>query len=165
MSAPDSDEVLVALRPSGPRRWVGIGSLGALGVILLWLALSGKPGFGFQVGFLIGAVLALAAAEAMRRASGSGLELTRDVLRTDSGRVLTKVSNVRSVERGAFAFKPSNGFLVRLKSPAGRGWAPGLWWQRGTWLGVGGTVPGGQARAMAEVLMALVKGIYPEDDD
>ena len=105
----------------------------------------------------------MAGAEAMRRASAEGLELTRQVLRTESGRVLTEVSNVRTVERGAFAFKPSNGFLVRLYAPSGRGWAPGLWWQRGTWLGVGGAVPGGQARAMAEVLTALRKGEFPED--
>jgi hypothetical protein len=56
------------------------------------------------------------------------------------------------VERGAFAFKPSNGFLVRLDKPLGRGWAPGLWWRLGRLLGVGGVTSASQSKAMAEIL-------------
>ena len=94
----------------------------------------------------------------MWQATGDRLELTRDELRTSSGRVLTPISNVRGIDRGVFAFKPSNGFLVKLHEPGENGWSPGLWWQRGRFIGVGGVIRGGEARAMAELISALKDG-------
>ena len=102
--------------------------------------------------------LTLFAAERLWRATGGRLEVTRTELRTGEGRVLTPISNVKSVDRGVFAFKPSNGFLVTLEEPCGSGWSPGLWWQRGRMIGVGGVVRGGEARAMAEFIMAAKDG-------
>ena len=58
----------------------------------------------------------------------------------------------RSVDRGLFAFKPSNGFVVVLSQGGWRGWAPGLWWRLGRRLGVGGVTSAAQAKAMAEIL-------------
>ena len=67
------------------------------------------------------------------------------------------MGNIASVDRGAFAFKPSNGFTVRLKSPAPRAWLPGLWWRLGRRVGVGGATPGKAARDMADVITILLK--------
>ena len=106
----------------------------------------------------LAAALTLLAAARLWNATNDKLELTRTELRTASGRVLTEVANIRSVDRGAFAFKPSNGFLVKLEEPRGASWAPGLWWQRGRLLGVGGVLRGGEARAMAEMITALKNG-------
>lgn len=149
-------EVLMTLAPTKGRRFLGVGSLAALGVLLMTLVFEAQ---GVWSLFFLGmALLMLYAALSLWRATGDGLELTRTELRTVSGRVLTLIENVESVDRGVFAFKPSNGFLIKLVEPCGAGWSPGLWWQRGRWLGVGGVVRGGEARAMAEVMMAVKDG-------
>ncbi len=166
MTRRDPDAILVVINPSQTRRWIGILSLVALGGLLIWVAFAGRPAFQWQIGFFIGGIAALWASDAMRRATCDRLELTSIELRTDKGVRLALVEDVRSVERGAFAFKPSNGFLARLKKPYPRAWSPGLWWRFGKFLGVGGVVPGGQARALAEVLTALAHGIeLPDMDD
>lgn len=160
----DGDEVtLMVLGASVPRLWLGVASTGGLAAILLWIVISGRPSLVHQIPFLAGALAALWMANRLRRAGQDRIVLTSRCLKTESGRVLTQVDNVRSVERGAFSFKPPNGFLVRLNEPSGRGWVPGLWWQRGRVIGVGGVVSGGQSRAMAETLTALTLGVLPDN--
>ncbi|MDA9865086.1 hypothetical protein N9C96_00240 [bacterium] len=157
-----SDEVLISVAPSPARRWLGFIALAGLGVLCLGLAF--QPGeFLWRLFSLALAAAAFYASNRLRLATIDSIDLTRTQIRTGSGRVLAHVSNVKGVERGALAFKPSNGFLVRLHEPEGRGWAPGLWWQRGKVLGIGGVIPGGQARAMAEILGALQLGVLPEE--
>jgi hypothetical protein len=156
----DDDDILISIQPSVGRRYLGVGSLAALAVVLLPLVFEAQGIWSLM--FLAMSIAVAFAARGLWRATGDSIVLTRTELRTASGRVLTPVSNVRAVERGAFAFKPSNGFLVKLKTPHGRGWAPGLWWQRGRLIGVGGVIPGGQARAMAEFLTALANGTFDD---
>ncbi len=151
-----SDDTLLTIGASLPRRLLGAGSIAALGVLLLTLVFE-MQGL-WSLVFLVLGLLSLLAAARLWRATEDTLVLTRTELRTGSGRVLTEIANVDGVDRGAFAFKPSNGFLVKLKEPAGAGWAPGLWWQRGRCIGVGGVVRGGEARGMAELLTAAKDG-------
>ena len=152
----ESDEIVMILAPSVGRRVLGAGSLAALGAILVSLVFE-SSGLA-QAFFLILAILMLVGARRLWLATADRLELTRTELRTGSGRVLTPISNIQSVDRGVFAFKPSNGFLVKLVEPCGSGWSPGLWWQRGRYIGVGGVVRGGEARAMAEFITAVKDG-------
>lgn len=157
------DEVLAVVTASQPRRWLGISMLVVLGVLLIRTAFAASGAVFWQAGFLIFGLAAFYGADRMRRATEARIELTREVLRSSTGEVLARVANVSGVERGAFAFKPSNGFLVRLHTAEAPGaWRPGLWWRRGTFVGVGGVVPGGQSRAMAEVLTALILDIMPD---
>lgn len=159
----DDDEVtLMVLGASTPRLWLGVLCLAGLAAVMVWVAFAGRPAFQYQVFFLGSGALAFWGAARLRASGRDRIVLTNKVLKTESGRVLTQVDNVRSVERGAFAFKPPNGFLVRLNKPSGRGWAPGLWWQYGRVIGVGGVTNAGQSRAMAETLTALALGILPE---
>lgn len=157
----DPDEPILTIRPSQGRRWAGILGLAALGLLLIWVAAAGRPALIWQAFYVAAGLGALWVGLRMYRATQDGLVLTAREIRTVSGRVLTPVENVRVVERGAFAFKPSQGFLIRLKEPAGRGWAPGLYWQRGRLLGVGGVLNGGHTRAMAELIASL---LYERDD-
>ena len=160
----DKNQILAVLTASQPRRWLGISMLITLGLLLIWTSFAAAGAFVWQAAFLVFGLASLAGAERMRRATEARIELTRDVLRSSTGEVLARVENISRVERGAFAFKPSNGFLVRLHAPEGKGaWRPGLWWRRGTFLGVGGVVPGGKSRAMAEVLTALTLDMLPDD--
>lgn len=153
----NDDEVLIAIGPSASRRFLGVGAMFALGVLLLALVFEPASAF-WRAAFLGMAILAFIAADRLRVSTKDRIELTREGIRTESGLQLARISNIKAVERGAFAFKPSNGFLVRLHEPDGRGWAPGLWWKRGRALGVGGVIPGGQSRAMAEILAAMLQG-------
>lgn len=142
---------------SPARRWIGVICLIALGVV--FAALVFQPGGVYARLFFLGlAISSFLMADRLRQSTADEIELTKNGLRTSSGLQLVTLKNVRAVERGALAFKPSNGFLVRMHEPEGRGWAPGLWWKRGRMLGVGGVVSGGQARAMAELLTALHQG-------
>lgn len=159
----DAEEVtLMILGASAPRLWLGVACTAGLAGVLIWVVIAGQPSLTYQIGFIAGALTALWLASRLWRAGQDRIVLTNRRLKTESGRVLTEVDNVRSVERGAFSFKPPNGFLVKLKEPAGRGWVPGLWWQRGRVIGVGGVVSAGQSRAMAEALTALTLGVLPE---
>lgn len=160
----NSEDTLITIAPSTGRRWIGILALAGLGVLLLSLVFEATGGL-WRLLFLGFSVLAFLAADRLRIATDDSIVLTRTELRTGKGHLLTPVSNVKGVERGALAFKPSNGFLVRLHEPQGKGWAPGLYWQRGRLLGIGGVIPGGQSRAMAEILAALIQGVLPERDD
>ena len=164
MDQDNEGEVLISISPSAGRRWIGVLALAGLGVLLLTLVFEPTGGL-FRLFFLGLSILAFLAAERLRQATADSIELTKTEIRTKSGRVLAHVSNIKAVERGAFAFKPSNGFLVRLHEPEGQGWAPGLWWQRGRLLGIGGVVPGGQSRAMAELIAALLMGVLPGSDN
>lgn len=152
------EEVILSIRPSLGRRLLGTLSLAGLGAVMVPLVL--RASGIWWLFFLIASVLVLLSAWRLWQGTNDCLELTRDELRTGSGRVLTKISNVVGVDRGAFAFKPSNGFLVTLEEPQVSGWQPGLFWQWRRLLGVGGVLPGGQSRAMAELIMALKDGTF-----
>ena len=160
-----TEDILSVLPASAGRRWMGIIVFFALGVVLLWLGIANSPSVGWRIAFIGFGAAALWGGDVMRRATADEIVLTREVLRTRSGRILTRVDNVEKVERGAFAFKPSQGFLVRLKTPTEPGWAPGLWWARGTFVGIGGVVSGGRAKAMAEILTAASLNMLPSYDD
>ena len=153
---PQSEEDIIAVAvPSPPRRWMGIAMFVVLGAILIWLAAATPASALFRMFFLAVGAAALWMANFMRLRSTEGVVLTKEELRTESGQVLARVSNIKGVERGALAFKPSNGFLVRLNSRGAPGWAPGVWWRRGTLLGIGGILASRQSRAMADILTAL----------
>ena len=148
-------EVRVEVAPV--RRWMGIGTLTLLGLLLLWLAFAQPPeSLGLRAGVLAGGAVALVLALRMRQATLRGLILTETELRETGpgGRLLASLGDVRGVERGAFALKPSHGFMLRLAPGAGGGrvWAPGLWWRAGTRLGVGGVLRASETRFLAEAI-------------
>ena len=163
-SAPDAP--LAVLEPSQPRRWAGIATSGLLGGLLVVIGVAGEAPLVWQVIFVASGAGVLWSAARMRMATSRNVILTREALATSDGIHIARVDNVRTVERGVFALKPSNGFLVRLEAPeAPAAWAPGLYWRRGTFVGIGGVVSSGQARAMAEILSLLIHDRLPERDN
>ncbi|WP_103336121.1 hypothetical protein [Pseudotabrizicola formosa] len=150
--------VLAELRPSPPRRGVGVTVLAVMGGFMVYLAMA-RPSeqIGWTV-FLLGFGLAgLWLAVRMWQSTGQGLRLTRTALIDHNGMVLTRVDQIRAVRRGVFAFKPAGGFTLLLAAPAPRGWAPGLWWRLGRSVGVGGVTHRHEARYMAEVLEEMIR--------
>jgi hypothetical protein len=150
------DEILATVAASAGRRFLGIGMLALLGVMVIYVALTNPPALGWQVFLLAFGTISLMVADAMRRATAFRLELTREELRDTGGEVIARVAEIKSVDRGAFAFKPSNGFLLRTSTSAPRRWRPGLWWRIGARIGVGGMTPGRQTRNMAEIIAIMI---------
>ena len=150
-------EVLATLTPRPARRWVAVIIQGALGVLLIWLGVVMPEGPVVLRLLLAGlGALALVGAVRMYHATADRIELTRETLSDSQGRVLAQIADITGIDRGAFAFKPSNGFLLHLSTRAPRAWIPGLWWRVGRFVGVGGVTSANEAKAMAEIIAMLV---------
>ncbi|SFR43667.1 hypothetical protein SAMN04488005_1937 [Yoonia tamlensis] len=146
----DENGVYATVQASALRRIFAFGVLLGLGGLVIYTALVQPPAPVWLVFMLAfgGAMLWLA--ETMRRCTLLSIELTETELRASNGFVLARMDEIIAVDRGAFAFKPSNGFTLKLKEKKPRSWAPGLWWRYGRRIGVGGVTSAGQAKFMAE---------------
>lgn len=148
---------VLILRASPGRRVLGVASLVAVGGLMAYLALAGG-----EVGALPRLLLVMAggamilAARAMWLATEGEVRLTPRGLTDGTGRVLAEMDNIQTVDRGIFALKPSSGFVVRLRRPMPRAWAPGLWWRAGRHLGIGGAASKHDAREMADALAVVL---------
>ena len=149
-------EILAVIHASMGRRILGIGALYGLSLMVIYVALTQPPALGWQIFLIVLGGGSIWIAEQMRRATRFALELTELELRDSSGFVLSRVEDMVSIDRGTFAFKPSNGFLIRLTSGTGRTWRPGMWWRLGSRIGVGGMTPGPQTKFMAEMISAMI---------
>ena len=156
MSQFDPDEVLATAAASISRRILGLGSLLILGVMVIYIALARPPAPGWQLFLIVLGLAAIACAEAMRRATSSRIELTPTELRDGDGTVIARVEDIVGMDRGFFAFKPSNGFLLKTGVSGPRTWRPGLWWRMGRRIGIGGMTPGSQTKFMSEIIAALM---------
>ena len=146
------------LTVSPARRVFGLGVMLALAGLVLWLGLAGVEGGGFAVrgAMVLLGLGVLAAAVRMQRATQRALILTETVLVDTAGVVLTRVDDIEGVDRGTFAFKPSNGFLLKTRTKGTRAWQPGLYWRFGRRIGVGGVAQAAQAKAMADALTVVL---------
>ncbi|MEL6645490.1 MAG: hypothetical protein AAFQ79_16285 [Pseudomonadota bacterium] len=150
-------DILATIHPRPARRWFGIAIQGALGALVISVGLVVSMDHAL-IKFLIlaaGGFLAWGAL-GLYKATTHHIILTREELRDSAGHLIARVDDIAGIDRGAFAFKPSQGFLVRLNTPLPRHWAPGLWWRVGRYVGVGGVTPAGEGKFMAEMLAALV---------
>jgi hypothetical protein len=150
------EDVLATVRASAPRRWIGIGMLAVIGVLVIYVAVVTPPAPHWRLFLVAVGVLALWMADRMRRATEFAIELTPTELRDSSGQRIALIADIDSMDRGFFAFKPSHGFLVKTRSPGLRIWRPGMWWRIGRRIGVGGVTPGSQTKAMSEILAAML---------
>ncbi|QFU07989.1 hypothetical protein PARPLA_02509 [Rhodobacteraceae bacterium THAF1] len=144
--------VMARLTAATPRRVIAVGILFLLAAMLVWIAGTTPADLIWKfVLFAVGLVTGWAAL-AMWQATGVNLLLTKDGIVQSNGRVVVAMDQIVDVDRGVFAWKPSNGFSVRLASRHSVAWAPGLWWRYGRRLGVGGVTGAGAAKAMADIL-------------
>lgn len=146
------------LRAANARRIFGAGMLGFLGLLLIWLGLQALPAFGWAVVFAACGVAVLWMMRKLWVATAGHVVMTEAGLFDQDGRPLALMEDIQEIERGMFALKPSNGFVVRLKTKAAPAWAPGLWWRTGRRLGVGGVTSAGAAKAMADLLALRLQG-------
>lgn len=142
------------LRAAPSRRAFAALVLVTLALLLLALALNGALSLGARAVLLALGAAAGALARRLWQASAAVIVLDGDTLRDDAGHEIARIDQIARVERGAFAFKPSGGFVLHLRETAPRHWAPGLWWRRGRRVGIGGVTAAAPARAMAEAIAA-----------
>ncbi|RMF33239.1 MAG: hypothetical protein D6754_17250 [Alphaproteobacteria bacterium] len=157
MTEPEADRVLARLAAAPVRRAVAAGAVILPGALLIFLALE-RIGRSVPAALLLaglGVALVLLGRFVWQR-SGGTLMLTREALIGPDGTPLCRIEDIAAVETGVLAFKPSGGFLLRLRQPMPFGWAPGLWWRVGRRLGVGGAVARHQAKAMAELITIIL---------
>lgn len=155
---------VMILPVSAGRHYAAVILLAVLGFILLSIVLKTPPSALGAVFLTLLGAFALYMSYLVWTVGARSLHLTADELRDDTGRLLCLVKDIRSVERGALAFKPSNGFVIALKSGVQRGWAPGLWWAFGKQVGVGGVTSAGAGKAMGDVLAARVASLAAQQD-
>ncbi|WP_420584394.1 hypothetical protein [Ruegeria sp.] len=149
-------DVLATVKPSTPRRWLGVGMLGTVGFLAIFVAITQPPEPVWFVFLLIVGCAAFWLAHRIWRATYDCIELTETELRTGAGRLIAKVEDIESVDRGVFAFKPSSGFLIKTRNSAENTWAPGLWWRLGRHVGIGGLTAAADTKFMSEVLSAQI---------
>ena len=147
------DDVIARIRPTPARRALALLMLFGLGGMLIYLALAAPPAhLGWQVFLLAVGAGALVLGERMRRATSKSVELTEEELRVSDGTVLARMEDIVGLDRGLFAFKPSNGFVVLVAEPGPAAWAPGLWWRIGRRIGIGGVTPSAEGKFAAELI-------------
>ncbi|MCP5073634.1 MAG: hypothetical protein GY947_10125 [Rhodobacteraceae bacterium] len=159
-------EVLARLEPSLGRRWFGVVVLTLVGVLLLYISFYRPPeALVGKIGLPLIALAFLWQAQWNLRVTKTGLVLTREGLFDGNGKQICALYNMMEVDRGVFAFKPSNGFLIRLYEAEPNAWAPGLYWRLGRRLGIGGATRAAQAKAMADILdvMILERSMGPDE--
>ncbi|WP_300031766.1 hypothetical protein [uncultured Roseobacter sp.] len=150
-------EILATVAASTGRRVLGIGMLAFLAVMVIYVALASPPTLGWQIFLLALGTGSLMIADAMRRSTSYVLELTKTELRESGGTVIARTADMTGIDRGAFAFKPSNGFLIHTTASGSRHWRPGLWWRMGRRVGVGGMTPKNQTKMMAEIIAMMIE--------
>ena len=149
-------EVLAVVRASAGRRVLGLGALAALGILLIYVAFATPPTFLAQLFLIVVGGAAVWLADAMRRATANCVELTETELRDSDGTVIARIEDIEGLDRGFFAFKPSNGFLIKVARKSANHWRPGLWWRLGRRIGIGGVTPGNQTKVMSEILAVII---------
>ena len=152
----DPNKILATVAAATGRRYLGMGMLGMLGLMLIYIGVVQSPALGWRLFLVAFGVTSLWMADKMRRATATRIELTQTELRDSDGTVIALIADLEGVDRGFFAFKPSNGFLLMTKSGKGNEWRPGLWWRVGRRIGVGGMTPASQTKLMSEVIAQLL---------
>ena len=158
MTDTEKTEPLAIVKPSASRFWFGVIVMFGLGFFLTYLALFGARVSSLaQAALLLFAAVTLFHALTLFRVGRRSVILTDDGIFDSDGNVLCSMDQIENVDRGAFAFKPSNGFLLRLNVSLGRAWHPGLWWRIGNRVGVGGITSASEAKVMADIIMLTLK--------
>ncbi|WP_299928999.1 hypothetical protein [uncultured Pelagimonas sp.] len=148
-----SDTELARIKASASRRVIGAGAMIGLGALMLYLAFAAPPENPLWLIFLIGCGLfALWVSQMLWQATAREIILTEDELIDSEGDVLARIDQIAKVDRGAFAMKPSNGFIIFLKEPMPRAWHPGLWWRLGKRVAIGGVTSGAETKPVADII-------------
>ncbi|MGR3549655.1 hypothetical protein [Pseudooceanicola sp.] len=145
-------DTLAEVSPSRGRQFFAVAVLLGMGALLLRMTFAGA-GTSWLDGLVLAmSVVAFYAAWIMYRSTDRRILLTTEGLFLSDGCCLGAIDDIVSVDRGTFTFKPSNGFLVRMRNKGVFMWQPGLYWRMGRRIGVGGIAHAAQCKQMADML-------------
>ncbi|RFP87318.1 hypothetical protein DZK27_11720 [Rhodobacteraceae bacterium 63075] len=135
------------------RRGVGAGAVLLSGALLLGTALWDAPQSLLAQGLilLLGAALIWSGVRLWRDTEVS-VRLVEDRLEESTGELIVTLDQVEEVVRGHLAFRPSNGFSLKLREEAEPRWRMGLWWRAGKRAAFGGAASSVQTRQLADAL-------------
>ena len=153
-----SDSVIAKLEASPVRRSLALLVMLLLGFLLVYLAITTDASFFHKVFLVIVAAAVLWMARAMQRGTKGHIELRETGLFFENGQCLTLINEITRIDRGVFAFKPSNGFVVSLNQKTQGAWVPGLYWKFSTKIGIGGITTPSDAKFMADTSAVLIAG-------
>lgn len=155
----DRSKPICTISPSGARRAFGIAMLAALGAMFIWIGfVSVKTNTVTAATFGVLGIASFWCASVVFSATSASILLLRKGLVTSDDIIVAELDNIKAVERGLFALKPSSGFVILLKKPMPLVWKPGLWWRFGRRIGVGGATAAAEGKIMAEAIQALMSG-------
>lgn len=155
----DAETRIAARLDMGPvRYWATCTVIAALALLLSYVAMTSANSMLTQTVLGVMALCIFAVLILFIKAGRQSLFLTNDGIFDSHGRAICTLEEIERVDRGSFAFKPSNGFLVRTKSRGTRAWHPGLWWRMGNLIGIGGITSNAQGKAMADLLALRLRG-------
>ncbi len=161
----NADEIITELRISALRRVAGVVTFLALSVVLLWVSVQRPPILYLQILMIAGGIGALFGARAVWRSGADAVVLTAAGLHDTQGTPIAPIEEIEAVDGGFFAFRPSNGFTVRLRTGASLQWRPGLWWRIGRRIGVGGMTPRQSGKLMSNLLGDMIKERATQEND
>jgi hypothetical protein len=151
------DKPLITVKPSLPRLWFSVMALGALGGLMLWIALAHPPSdLGWRLFLLLGGGAIGWVGVSILGLRDRALVLTEAALLDTRHGEICRIDEIAKVDRGVFAVKPSRGFALALAQRGDRRWVPGLWWRIGRSVGVGGMTGAAETKLMAEMIEAMV---------
>ncbi len=146
------NEVLAIIQVTEVRRIVGAAVLAGAGGGLVYVALGSVQAPVWQITLALMGFGALWLAFRVWTARNLRIELTERGLADSDGVTIAPIEDIATLDRGFFAMKPSNGFVLCMKTPGTRAWRPGVWWRLGRRIGIGGITPPSQAKIMADIL-------------
>ncbi len=151
-----SDSVITQLKASPVRRGFALLVMMLLGFLLLYLTMTTDASFSHKVFLVAVSPAVMCMSRAMQRVPTGYIVLSSSGLFSVDGRTLALIDDITRVERGVFAFKPSNGFVVSLKQKTNRAWIPGMYWKFGARIGIGGVTAPSDAKFMSDTLAVLI---------
>lgn len=150
-------KVIAEIKASPLRRYVSVGVMFLAGALLVYAGTVGAEGSLLWKVTLVGlGIVILLFAERFRVSTSLSVFLTEAGLHDSTGRVLCGLDDILTLDKSAFSLKPNDGFLIKLKSPPGRAYVPGMWWRFGRFLGVGGVTQKNHTKFVADYLALMV---------
>lgn len=151
-----TDTVLCKIYAAPARRVFGLTMLMILGFVLLFLAFVSPSSFLYKIMLALLGLGTLWIGRRMHRGTRQGIELREEGLFLTNGTVIAEIGNIKKVERGIGALKPSNGFSITLHEKTENAWVPGLYWRLGRFIGIGGVTPPADGKMMADALASML---------
>ncbi|MEM9717205.1 MAG: hypothetical protein AAF826_11880 [Pseudomonadota bacterium] len=152
------DLITLVASVSPARKFFGVFSLSVPTVLFAALLVQGA--FNTPIAIIIGIGLMVAfawAAWRMFSAPNFGIVFDGTLLATEDGENLAHVDDIATVQNGLFALRPTNGFMLVLKEPGKRTTRPGVVWQQGRSLGIGGILQSEPAKAIGRAVQEAVE--------